>query len=638
MRVARILARITLAAAFAGAMGIARLAQGQTTAKKEESPQPKTLEELQSAVRNVLEKEHVPGAGVALVSNGQLLWCGGLGKASLAANRDVSCDTEFRVGSISKTFVALALLKLEEQGKINLQARLQDVAPEVPVKNPWEATNPVRIVNLLEHTAGLDDDDFGEVDNLRDPYAYPLLEVFKRFRRPLNVRWPPGMWMSYSNPGYGVAGYLIEKVTHRPYDEYIRDTIMDSLQMENADFRFTDANKALLAEGYDGIPPHAVGYPFMYQRPAGELKASPGELAKLVQFFLRRGRAGETQLLKPESIARMEVSETTAAARHGLRLGYGLANYSDVNGAVVTHGHDGEMDGFVSSYRYMPEQNWGFVVLLNSSNSEKALENVDRLAIDFLSKDFPKMKQPETHLEAKELQGFSGYYAVCAPRDQLFAFQDQLMKGFRVRPIGGKLMRSGLFGAPATLVPVSRNIFREEEEPEGTVVFFTDETGKMYLSGRGLDGMSCGERSSLLVAYGRIALLGLCVALMATSLLFALVWILRKFCGRMKEVGHLSVRVVPLLASLCFAAFAFCFSRLSELQSGSLNLWTVGIFLSTLLFPILSLLGLLLARSVPKEEINNGVRIHSLLVSLACCVVAVYLASWGWVAFRPWAP
>ncbi|HYT08762.1 MAG TPA: serine hydrolase domain-containing protein, partial [Rugosimonospora sp.] len=86
--------------------------------KKEELPHPKTLEELQQAMKGALEKNHVPGAGVALVSNGTLLWCGGFGKADLGANREVTCDTEFRVGSISKTFVALALLKLQDDGKI----------------------------------------------------------------------------------------------------------------------------------------------------------------------------------------------------------------------------------------------------------------------------------------------------------------------------------------------------------------------------------------------------------------------------------------------------------------------------------------------------------------------------------------
>jgi CubicO group peptidase (beta-lactamase class C family) len=74
--------------------------------KKEDLPHPKSLEELQHAMKAVIDKDRVPGAGVALVANGQLLWCGGIGKADVATGREMSCDTEFRVGSISKTLPA----------------------------------------------------------------------------------------------------------------------------------------------------------------------------------------------------------------------------------------------------------------------------------------------------------------------------------------------------------------------------------------------------------------------------------------------------------------------------------------------------------------------------------------------------
>ena len=192
-----LLPAITLSLLIAGP---ATLAFPQAEQKKEELPHPKTLEELQRAMKGVVEKEHVTGAGVALVSNGQLLWCGGIGKADLSANRDVTCDTEFRVGSISKTFVALALLKLQEDGRINLYSRLQDVAPEIPMKNRWGGTNPVRVVNLLEHSAGFDDMQPSEIYNRRERADYPLLDVFKRFQEPQDVRWPPGTRFSYSNP------------------------------------------------------------------------------------------------------------------------------------------------------------------------------------------------------------------------------------------------------------------------------------------------------------------------------------------------------------------------------------------------------------------------------------------------------
>lgn len=605
--------------------------------QKEELPHPKTLEELQRAMKDVLDKEHVPGAGVALVSLGQVLWCGGIGKADIASNRDVTCETEFRVGSISKTPVALALLKLEEDGKINLEARLQDVAPEVPVANRWQATNPVRIVNLLEHTAGFDDMEPAEIYNLRDPYNFSLLEVFKRFRQPQVVRWPPGTRMSYSNPGYGIAGYLVEKITGRPFDRYIRENFLRPMGMEIADYHFTDMNEPLLATGYGGNPPHAAGYPLIYLRPAGDLKASPGELAKLVQFFLRRGKAGDTQVLKTESVMRMEAVETTLAAKNGLRLGYSLANYTEVEGGVVTHGHDGGIDGFLSSYRYMPEQNWGYVVLLNSTQSGQALVNLNRLAIDFLSKDFQKPQQLIISLLPSELEKFSGYYAPRAPRNQLFAFIDDLTGGIRIRIADGHLIRSGMFGTTEPLFPVGKNLFRSEKEPEGTTVFFTDDSGKMVLSSAGPDGHSYSVRSNIVWPHARLALLVLCLVLMASSPPFALVWLLLKLFGMMREVPHLDVRAVPLLASLSFAGFAFCATKLGGTQFGTLNPWTAGIFLASLLFPALSLYGLYLVVRVPKDEIHRGVRIHSFLVSGACFVLTILFGFWHLIGVRLWA-
>src|ERR1700745_1146187 len=235
-------------------------ASPQAEQKKEELPHPKTLEELQKAMKDVVEKGHVTGAGVALVLNGQLLGCGGIGKADLTASRDVTCDTEFRVGSISKTFVALALLKLEAEGRVNLYARLQDVAPEIPLKNRWASSNPVRIVNLLEHTAGFDDMQPSEVYNRHDRADYPLLDVFKRFQEPQDVRWPPGTRFSYSNPGYGVAGYLIERVSGQPFDAYIQQNILAPLEITVGDFRLTDANRAALAQGYESNPPRPIPY------------------------------------------------------------------------------------------------------------------------------------------------------------------------------------------------------------------------------------------------------------------------------------------------------------------------------------------------------------------------------------------
>jgi hypothetical protein len=320
-----------------------------------------------------------------------------------------------------------------------------------------------------------------------------------------------------------------------------------------------------------------------------------------------------------------------------LRLGYGLANYTEVAGGVVTHGHDGGIDGFISSYRYMPEEDWGYVALLNSTGSGEALENINRLAIEFLSKDYPKPYKPVTALAPAELQSFAGFYARRAPRSQMRAFLDDLAGGIRIRATGGQLTHSSMFGKPEPMLPAGKNLFRADKEPEGTTLFFADEAGHMAFTSMGDGGVSYAVRISPLWPYTRVALLVLCAVLMLSTLPFALIWLARKLIGKMKDVQHLIVRVVPLLAVFSLVAISFCFNALHGSAIGTLNLFTVGIYAATILFALLSPLGLVLALRVPKAEIHPGVRIHSLLVSLACCVVALFFVSWGLIGLRLWA-
>jgi hypothetical protein len=194
-----------------------------------------------------------------------------------------------------------------------------------------------------------------------------------------------------------------------------------------------------------------------------------------------------------------------------------------------------------------------------------------------------------------------------------------------------------LFGEPEPLLSVGTNLFRSDKEPEATTIFFPTDSGGMALSGSGLDGIPYSERSSLAMPFFRIVILTLCLFLMLTTLPFALIWLFRKLIGAMKEVRHLGVRVVPLLATLAFLAIPLCFTRLGGSQIGSFNFWTAGIFLGTLFFPLLSIVGLVLVLRVPKEEIHRAVRIHSLLASSACCVLTGFLLSWHLLALRLWA-
>jgi CubicO group peptidase (beta-lactamase class C family) len=598
-----------------------------------QAPKPKTIEELQKAIQGVLTKTQVPGVGIALVTKDKVIWAGGIGKADLAANKDVTADTQFRVGSISKGFVALALLKLQEEGKIDLNTRLKEIAPEVEIRNPWEDTNSVRVVNLLEHTAGFDDMHPNELYNTRHPADIPLKGVFALFPKPQIVRWPPGTRMAYSNPGYALAGYVVEKVTGRTFEDYAQEAILSPLGMTRSSFRLTAANRVLLAQGYEGRPPRLVPYRNIYLRPAGELKSSPAEMARFVQMMLNRGRVGDLQLVRPESVSRMEEPQTTLAARAGLRNGYGLGAYAALNHAFKEYGHDGGLGGFVSNYRYLPDQGLGYVILLNSSTPGNAMEDIADWLFNFLTSGLPTSKQSAVKLEESHLRGFAGYYRSSAPRLSGGAFLQDLLGGEWLIVENGVFYRKGWLGRRETLIPVSPTMFRVEKEPEASRVFCKDENGTTILA----SGYSYHQRVNPWWPGIRLAGILAGLVLMLTSPLFALIWIPRKLFGRMKRVKHLSVRIAPLLAVASFAVVAFMFFQIVQTgDPGARDFRTITFCVATWAFAALSGLGLVLTlRSFPLD-IHRGTRIHSLLVAIACCVVAAYLAYHDIIGLRLW--
>ncbi len=123
--------------------------------KGDEPRVPQTTEELEHAIAAVLRETHVPGAGVVLVSKDEVLWSAGIGLADRNAGRTVTPQTMFRLAG-KASFVALATLKLQEEGKLRLEDRLSDLVGDVEFSNPWEKSDPLRLVHLLEHTSGFE--------------------------------------------------------------------------------------------------------------------------------------------------------------------------------------------------------------------------------------------------------------------------------------------------------------------------------------------------------------------------------------------------------------------------------------------------------------------------------------------------
>jgi CubicO group peptidase (beta-lactamase class C family) len=243
---------------------------------------PHSIPALQAAIESVLKETRTPGAAIAIVTSNKIDWLAGIGKADVAANQPVTPDTLFRLGSVSKGFVALAALQLQEAGKLKLTDTVRQWAPDVAFVNPWEATNPVRLVHLMEHTSGFDDMHLRKYA-LDDP-AMTLDAALAYGAASRVCRWPPGERMAYCNSGPAVLAAVIEKVSGEHIEDYMHKNIFNPLHMDGASYFYTPEVQRRLAKLYrpDGVTP----YPYWHVglRPTAGLNASARDMANYLRF------------------------------------------------------------------------------------------------------------------------------------------------------------------------------------------------------------------------------------------------------------------------------------------------------------------------------------------------------------------
>ena len=275
--------------------------------KANDDTKPKTLKELKNSIQKVLRETKTPGAGVVLVSGDETVLLEGFGKADIENNIDVNENTMFRLGSISKMYVALAILKLQEDGRLSLKDKIKDLIPEIEFKNPWEAKYPIRIENLLEHTTGWDEWHFAELGS-DDPKPKTLKEALDFYPKSRTSRYIPGTRIGYSNVGTSVAAYIVEKVSGLTFEDYIDNNFFKPMGIENMTFLQTEQYKKSGAKLYDnGIK---LNYFNILYRPSAALNGSPKDMVKMIKFFINRGKINNNQIISDSSLQRMERSES----------------------------------------------------------------------------------------------------------------------------------------------------------------------------------------------------------------------------------------------------------------------------------------------------------------------------------------
>ena len=174
---------------------------------------------LIDSVHKLMKSQHIPSLMLAVVTKDTTLFVDGLGTANLDTQQPVTKHTLFPMASITKTFTALAIIRLIEQGKLSLNTELKAIALEVPFTNTWENKHPIKLVHLLEHTTGFDDVHFNALFNTEGPISE--YKAVLRYKKSMHCRWYPGERMAYCNTDYVILGYLIEKLSGKTYEAFL---------------------------------------------------------------------------------------------------------------------------------------------------------------------------------------------------------------------------------------------------------------------------------------------------------------------------------------------------------------------------------------------------------------------------------
>jgi CubicO group peptidase (beta-lactamase class C family) len=344
-----------------------------------------------SVLQRAVTDGEIPGATVVVVDRNETLFSAGFGLASLETRIAVTDATLFEVGSVGKVLTAIAVLQQVERGRLGLSADVNSYLQDWEVDSP--GTAPVTLHHLLTHGAGLNDRAIGYASREAgevQPLGVHLAEHF-----PSNFA-APGRYISYSNYGFGLAGYVVEMVTRTPFKEYVASEILDPLGIVDSGYR--PNLDGTVATGYVARNDSFATAPVVHRpvTPAGSFVACARDMARLLHALL----SYDSPILGVESVTMMtEVRQS----QHSRLMGnaYGLEESSWGN--LRAFGKGGSIPGFVAYMALIPERDLGLFVAVNAS-SDAAIDRFVVEAFNRLSTDTPEL-HPSMQIDVSPFAG-----------------------------------------------------------------------------------------------------------------------------------------------------------------------------------------------------------------------------------------
>jgi len=503
-----------------------------------------------------IKHDDIAGATIAVVKDGKLLFAKGYGYADAEKKKPVSAqDTLFRPGSISKLFTWTAIMQLYEQGKLDLDRNVNDY---LDFKIPDAFGKPITLKNIMTHTPGFEEQ---VKDLFRTDTSKLNLGEYLKTHIPARI-YPPGTVPAYSNYATAVAGYIVERVSGRPFDQYIAENILKPLNMTHSTFtQPLPAELApLMSNGYrlasDKAEPFEVINPF----PAGSLSSSATDMAQFMMAHLADGELGGAHILKPET-ARLMHSRLFGLDDQANAMCYGFYEESRNGHRII--GHGGDTIYFHSDLHLVLDQKLGFFVSYNSAGRGDSPGRTN-LWEAFLDRYYPYTATVTSSPTARQdAQAAAGTYTLSRKSETSFLKTASLLGQFSVSPVGDGDIEvpqlTGTNGKPKRFQGVGPMTFLERDGQD-KLIFKPDQNGRMemilpypFFVGQRVGKL---ENGKLL-----LTVLGISLGLMLlTLILWPVGWFVRRHYARRLDVSPLEmllrilVRVVFLLDLIFIAA------------------------------------------------------------------------------------
>jgi len=406
-------------------------------------------EKLEGFVAMAMQQDHVPGLSLAVVKDGHVVYARGFGARRLKDNAPATPDTLYGVGSCTKSFTALAIMQLVQQGKLNLKDPVKKHLPEFKV---GKEENPVTIHNLLTHSSGIPDLSGADVEIFRLMGLGEKWVPYSSFEDLLlhvngamdEVAAEPGVRFFYLNEGYELLGMIIERVSQMRYEFYVRDKILKPLKMNRSTFLKEDFEKdqdVMTPYFVDKKDATLVATPTIHpisrlSYADGGLMSSVMELTTYLVTNMNHGVFGDVKLLDSGLMQEMHRPhiQTNTPTLFGKRwYGYGWGMNDDFFGHVLI-GHSGSTGASSANLSFLTDLNMGVVYACNVGGGE-LVQLVPSVALALLMGKDPFKEIPVFETEKKmailvgEYAGYKGIIKTSVVRKGGLLFIESNEKG-----------------------------------------------------------------------------------------------------------------------------------------------------------------------------------------------------------------